>query len=75
MFSKIYLQIRQIEYSCSPGGVDEWELYSLGENFLYSSKNLNEVMDYVMKNFSDYRIELEIKSLNWWHIQQGRESA
>lgn len=75
MSPKICLEIRQVEYSCSPGGVDEWELYSLGENFLYSSKNLNEVMDYVMKNFSDYRIELEIKSLNWWHIQQERESA
>lgn len=65
--SVIHLQVREIEYSCSPGGIDTWELYSTSENLIYSSENFEDIMKYIFKNFGEYRINLEIKSLEWWN--------
>jgi len=65
--SMLHLQVREIEYSCSPGGIDTWELYSTSENLIYSSENLDDIMKYIFKNFGERRINLEIRSLEWWN--------
>ncbi len=70
-FTKISLTLREVEYSCSPGGVDTWELYSLSENLLKSSEKFEEITQYVMDNFSGYEIDLNIKSLSWWNKEQN----
>ena len=72
---KIKLEAIQVEYSCSPGGVDTWELYSSEGELLYSSENFDVFMRYVMKNFAEYEITLKITSLKWYHKQLERESA
>ena len=73
-FTRLRFTIREIEYSCSPGGVDTWELYSLGEDLLKSSENLSELVQWVTNKYSDYEIDLNIKSLNWWHKEQEKEA-
>ena len=73
--SVIYLEVREIEYSCSPGGVDIRELYSISENLIYSSKNFEDIMKYIFKNFGEYRLNLVIKSLKWWHRVNEEVSA
>ena len=73
--SMIHLQVREIEYSCSPGGVNTWELYSISENLIYSNENFEDIMKYILKNFGEYRLNLEIRSLEWWHKLNEDESA
>ena len=73
MKNRITLLAYEIEYSCSPGGVDEWELYSLSENLLYSSENYLDLMRYAMEKFPEYEITLVIKSLASWHKEQEEE--
>ena len=72
--SMLHLQVREIEYSCSPGGIDTWELYSSGsENLIYSNENLEDIMKYIFKNFKERRINLEIRSLEWWRKNEEAE--
>ena len=71
----IHLSLIQIEYSCSPGGVDTWELYSISDNFIYSHENINEVMKYIFQQFPEHQYSLQIKPLKWWHNQVKLEEV
>lgn len=70
---EVQLEIREIEYSDSSTGVDTWEVWSLSKNLLYRSANLDEVMEYIMNEFSEYYIKLDIVSLKWRYLEQKVE--
>jgi hypothetical protein len=66
------LEICEIEYSCSPGGVDKWEVS--GENFFAGDFNTAEdAISHVLMLFGDQELKLNVKSLAWYHMQEDND--
>jgi len=61
------VQIAEVDYSCSPGGVNCWEVFAEGLGFLDSFATLAEAVAYVVGLFPKQELNLNIKSLEWWH--------
>ena len=67
------LEILEVEYSCSPGGVDTFEVYDIGQNAdlmsppIFSSELLTEAVsfcynlgqDFTVKTLAQYNREAE----------------
>jgi hypothetical protein len=71
MNTPIYLTLSQIEYSCSPGGIDTWELYSVTGNLLGEWVDIKNAINYIYEEFSEHKIKLEINSLENYHKQEA----
>ena len=61
MYDKPSLEILEVNYSCSPGGVDEFEVYNLdtyGDSGspIFSSESLMEAVQYCYKLGKDFTI-------------------
>lgn len=67
MYNKPSLEIVEINYSCSPGGIDEFEVYSLDERDfaappIFSSTSLVEAVkfcynlgrDFVVRTYAEW---------------------
>jgi hypothetical protein len=70
MNTPINLNLSQIEYSCSPGGVDTWELYSISGNCLGDWIDIKDAMQFIYEQFKESKIVLEINTLENWHNQE-----
>ena len=61
MNNKTSLEIVEVNYSCSPGGVDEFEVYSLDERDLlnppiYSSTKLEDAVRFCYELGKDFTV-------------------
>jgi len=61
MYNKPSLEIIEVNYSCSPGGVDEFEVYSTDERDLldyplYSSESLAKAVEYCYQLGKDFTV-------------------
>jgi hypothetical protein len=62
------LEIYEVEYSCSPGGVDKWEITEVGGNYFRGDfDNAQEAIAYALMEFEGQELNLNIKSLKWYH--------
>jgi len=60
-----------VEYSCSPGGVDKWEIVEEGsDDLLGSFDTAEEAISYALMDFKGQELNLNIKSLEWYHAQE-----
>jgi hypothetical protein len=65
------INIYEVEYSCSPGGVDKWEIEEEGSNDLLGSfDTAEEAISYALMDFKGQELNLNIKSLEWYHAQE-----
>jgi hypothetical protein len=65
------INIYEVEYSCSPGGVDKWEVEEEGsDNLLGSFDTAEEAISYALMDFKGQELNLNIKSLEWYHAQE-----
>jgi hypothetical protein len=64
------LVLNQIEYSCSPGGIDTWELLSLSGNYLGGWVDIRDAIYFINKKYGEYKIDLQINSLKNYHKQE-----
>jgi len=61
MYDKPSLEILEVNYSCSPGGVDEFEVYSNSprdniSNLLFTSPKLEEAVKYCYDLGRDFTV-------------------
>jgi hypothetical protein len=65
------INIYEVEYSCSPGGVDKWEVEEVGsDDLLGSFDTAEEAISYALMDFKGQELNLNIKSLEWYHAQE-----
>jgi hypothetical protein len=67
------VEIYEMEYSCSPGGVDCWEatIQGYGESSTASDFNTaGEALNWVLDRYPDEMLELTVSSLKAYHICQ-----
>ena len=65
------INIYEVEYSCSPGGVDKWEVEEEGsDDLLGSFDTAEEAISYALIDFKGQELNLNIKSLEWYHAQE-----
>jgi len=65
------INIYEVEYSCSPGGVDKWEIEEEGsDDLLGSFDTAEEAISYALMDFNGQELNLNIKSLEWYHAQE-----
>jgi hypothetical protein len=65
------LDIYEVEYSCSPGGVDKWEIQEReGEFFQGDFDTAEDAISYALLKFEGVELNINIKSLKWYHSQE-----
>jgi hypothetical protein len=67
------VEIYEMEYSCSPGGIDCWEatIQGYGESSTASDfKTAGEALNWVLDRYPDQMLELTVSSLKAYHICQ-----
>jgi hypothetical protein len=68
------LNIYEMEYSCSPGGIDKWEIEERDGNFFQGDFDTAEdAISYALLKFDGEELNLNIKSLKWYHKQEEEE--
>jgi hypothetical protein len=66
------INIYEVEYSCSPGGVDCWELEENGTDFFQGGFDTAEdAISFALLKFNGVELNINIKSLKWYHSQEG----
>ena len=67
-----------MEYSCSPGGVDCWEItiqgYGYSENYS-DFKSAGEAVNFLLDKYPARKINLDITSLAAYNILMERENV
>lgn len=65
------INIYEVEYSCSPGGVDKWEMEEVDSDYFKGGfDTAEEAISYVLMDFKGQELNLNIKSLEWYHAQE-----
>ena len=67
------VEIYEMEYYCSPGGIDCWEatIQGYGESSTASDfKTAGEALNWVLDRYPDQMLELTVSSLKAYHICQ-----
>ena len=68
------LDIYEVEYSCSPGGVDKWEIQERdGEFFKGDFDTPERAISYALREFEGKEINLNVKSLITLQSSEKRE--
>jgi len=63
-----------MEYSCSPGGIDKWEIEERdGDFFQGNFDTAEDAISYALLKFDGEELNLNIKSLKWYHKQEEEE--
>ena len=68
------LDIYEVEYSCSPGGVDKWEISERDGEFLKGDFDTPEkAISYALQEFEGKEVNLNVKSLITLQSSEKRE--
>lgn len=69
------IYVDEIEYSCSPGGVDCWEIRTDDEDFFKGGfLSIEDAIGWLIKEFAGKELNLTIKSLEWYHNNQEEDN-
>lgn len=62
------LNIYEVEYSCSPGGVDKWEVSKANGQFIQGDfDSAEQALTFVLSKFKGQRLSIQISSLEAYH--------
>ena len=68
------LDIYEVEYSCSPGGVDKWEIQERGGEFFQGDFDTAEdAISYALLKFEGKEINLNIKNIQASNDEEKRQ--
>ena len=74
----LYAHIYEVEYSCSPGGIDCWEItiqgYGTSENYS-DFKNAGQALNFLLNKYPGRQLNVDITSLSAYNIRMEREDA
>jgi hypothetical protein len=71
------VEIYEVNYSVSPGGVDCWEMTveSPGYKAHFGNfDNPSEALEYAMKHYPTRELSVSIKSLEWYEYREAKEA-
>jgi hypothetical protein len=68
------VEIYEMNYACSPGGVDCWEV-SIDGWCVSDFKTAGEALQYVLDKYPYDELNLNVKSLNWYFKEFADEYA
>lgn len=69
------LDIYEVEYSASPGGVDKWEIQEREGDFFKGDFDTPEkAISYALWEFEGKELNLNVKSLKWYNQQEVKEN-
>ena len=68
------VEIYEMDYSCSPGGVNCWEV-SINEWCVSGFKTAGDAIQYVLDKYPYDELNLNVKSLNWYFKEYADEYA
>jgi hypothetical protein len=69
----VHAEIYEVEYSCSPGGIDCWEinLQDIGRSQCYSDfLTAGEALDYLVKLYPTAPLVVSVQSLAYYHKKE-----
>ena len=72
------IEIYEMNYACSPGGVDCWEATIQGygtSTTLSDFKTAGDALNYVLDKYPNQELDLNVKSLNWYFKEFADEYA
>ena len=72
------VEIYEMNYACSPGGVDCWEATIQGygtSTTLSDFKTAGDALNYVLDKYPNQELNLNVKSLNWYFKEFADEYA
>jgi len=64
------VDIYEIEYSVSPGGINQWAVdirTGLGTSSYAEFDTIAEAMDWLLNKYPDKELNITLRSLNWYH--------
>jgi hypothetical protein len=68
------LDIYEVEYSASPGGVDKWEIQERGGNFFKGDfDSADQAISYALLKFNGEELNFNVKSLEQFHSEERKE--
>jgi hypothetical protein len=73
----IKVEIYEVNYSVSPGGVDCWEMTMDLGNYkphFGEFKTASEALEFAMEHFPTRELSVRIKSLEWYEYRGERET-
>lgn len=63
------VEIYEVNYSCSPGGIDCWELNIQGYGYstcISDFKTAGDALNYLVKHYPDQAMDINVRSLDWY---------
>ena len=69
------VEIYEMDYSCSPGGVNCWEVSTNDVLCTTGFKTAGEALEYVLDKYPSNELNLNVKSLNWYFKEFADEYA
>ena len=68
------VEIYEMDYSCSPGGVNCWEV-SVDDWCVSDFRIAGDALQYVLDKYPYHELNLNVKSLNWYFKEFADEYA
>jgi hypothetical protein len=70
------VEIYEVNYSVSPGGIDEWEMnIHTPQNYVahFSEfKTASEALEFAMEHYPTRELSVSIKSLEWYEYREAK---
>jgi len=64
------VELCEIEYSVSPGGVNQWAV-DVRDSLAHSTYNefdtVSDAMDWLLNKYPDKELNITLRSLGWYH--------
>ena len=75
MQPRLMVDVYEIEYSCSPGGIDKWEISVYSENddvaqHYFDFDTAGAAVEFVLDKYPTSEIQFIVKSLEWYHANE-----
>ena len=68
------LDIYEVEYSCSPGGVDKWEVQERGGEFFQGDfDTAGDAISFALSKFGSEEINLNIKNIKASNAEENKQ--
>jgi len=71
-------ELYEIDYSCSPGGINMWGL-DIRDSLYHSSyaefRNPAQALNWMLKRYPESEINLSVRSLGWYFKQDAIENV
>lgn len=83
MSEPLQVEIFEVDYSVSPGGINQWEMIvhlprplkginSKETAYFTEFNTLNEALEFVMNHYPTRELNVNIKSLQWYYANEER---